>query len=58
MDAHAWSGVKRMRRAHHVLSTRIGRVYRLLFELGDPHLDVLDLVHRRDLDAAIQRLRG
>jgi hypothetical protein len=57
-DAHLWSGVKHMRRAHDILSVRIGRTYRLLFRAGDERLEVLDLVRRRDLDAALQRLAG
>jgi hypothetical protein len=55
--ANAWSGVKHMRSAHDILSARIGRSHRLLFHAGEDRLDVLDLVRRRDLDAALQRLR-
>lgn len=56
-DAHAWSGVKHMRRAHDILSARIGLSYRLLFHAREDRLEILDLVRRRDLEAAIQRLR-
>jgi len=57
-DAAAWSGAKHMRRAHEILSVRIGRTYRLLFRIADDHLDVVDLIHRRELDQSIQRLAG
>ena len=56
-DAHTWSKVKHMRRAHDVFSARIGLSYRLLFHAAEDRLEVLDLVRRRDLDAAIERLR-
>ncbi len=55
-DAHAWGGAKHMRRAHDVLSVRIGRAWRLLFRLSDDRLEVLDLIHRRDLDNTIARM--
>lgn len=55
-DERAWSGVKHMRRAHEILSVRVGRTWRLLFRVLDDRLDVLELVHRRELDNAIARL--
>jgi len=55
-DAHAWSGAKHMQRAHEILSVRVGRTWRLLFRMTDERLEVLDLVHRRELDNAIARL--
>ena len=36
---------------------RVGRDYRLLFRIRDPQLEVLDIVARKDLDAAVSRLR-
>lgn len=57
-DAHAWSGVKHMRRAHDILSIRIGRSYRMLFRISEERLDVLDVIHRRGLDALLQRVAG
>jgi hypothetical protein len=57
-DAHAWSGVKHMHGAHDVLSIRIGRPYRVLFRIADDRLDILDVILRRDLDAALLRLSG
>ena len=45
-----------MRRAHEILSVRVGRTWRLLFRVLDDRLDVLELVHRRELDNAIARL--
>lgn len=55
-DVHAWSGAKHMRRAHEVLSVRVGRPWRLLFRLSEDRLEVLDLIRRRDLDNAIARV--
>lgn len=52
----AWRGAKHMRRAHDVLTVRVGRSWRLLFRMSDDRLDVLDLVHRRELDNALARL--
>ncbi len=56
-DAAAWSGVKHMRRDHAILSARVGRIYRLLFTLSSERLEVLELIHRRELETTIERLR-
>jgi hypothetical protein len=55
-DAATWSGAKHMKRAHEILSVRVGRAWRLLFRVSDERLEVLDLIHRSDLDEAIDRL--
>ncbi len=51
-----WRSVKRMRATDGVYSTRVGRDHRLLFRICGPHLEVLDIVDRKDLDAAVSRL--
>lgn len=55
-DAPTWGGAKHLRRAHDILSVRIGRSFRLLFRLAGNHLTVLELIHRRDLETTIRRL--
>ena len=55
-DVTVWSGAKHMRRAHEILTVRIGRAWRVLFRTSEERLEVLELVHRRELDQAIARL--
>jgi hypothetical protein len=54
-DEHEWKGVKRMRATANVHSARLGRSHRLLFRFGDGAIEVLDVVDRKDLDAAVAR---
>jgi plasmid maintenance system killer protein len=44
-----------MRVTEDVHSVRVGRSYRLLFSFGDGEIQVLDIVDRKDLDAAVAR---
>jgi hypothetical protein len=57
-DERAWSGAKHMRRVPDVLTVRLGRSYRLLYRITEERLEVVDVIHRRDLDAALQRLKS
>lgn len=54
-DEHAWKGVKRMKSTEDVYSARTDRAHRLLFRFGNGELQVLDIVDRKDLDAAVAR---
>jgi len=58
-DPAAWANAKRMKSTSDVLSVRVGRSHRLLFRTsGDAkRLEVLELVARRDLEAALRRYR-
>jgi hypothetical protein len=58
-DAAAWAGAKRMKATPDVLSVRVGRSHRLLFRAGSDtkRLEILELVARRDLEAALRRYR-
>lgn len=57
-DAASWRAVKRPKgMGWSVLMTRIGIHYRLIFHVEGGGLDVLDLVTRESLDAALKRLR-
>ena len=55
-EPRAWRSIKRMRATDDVYSIRSGHDYRVLFRLRDPQLDVLDIVDRKDLDAAVSRI--
>ncbi len=55
-EARTWTSIKRMRATEDVYSIRSGRDYRVLFRIRDPHLDVLDIVDRKDLEAAVSRV--
>ena len=55
-EPRAWRSIKRMRATDDVYSIRSGHDYRVLFRLRDPHLDVLEIVDRKDLDAAVSRV--
>jgi hypothetical protein len=56
-EHRAWSRVKSLRAASHILSARVGANHRLLFEIDADaaRLVVVDLVLRRDLEKAIAR---
>jgi mRNA-degrading endonuclease RelE of RelBE toxin-antitoxin system len=41
-----------------VWRVRIGRSYRLLFRVHDAELEVLDLVHRQDLEKKLHQLKA
>jgi hypothetical protein len=56
-DANAWAEVKRLARlAAPVYEGRIGIHYRVLFAIESKGLEVLDVVHRKDLRGAVDRL--
>ena len=55
-EPRTWRSIKRMRATDDVYSIRSGRDYRVLFRLREPQLDVLDIVDRKDLDAAVSRV--
>jgi mRNA-degrading endonuclease RelE of RelBE toxin-antitoxin system len=55
-EPRTWRSIKRMRATEDVYSARVGRDYRVLFRIRDPQLDVLDIVDRKDLDAALNRV--
>jgi hypothetical protein len=56
-DALAWSEVKRLVRiaSRTIYEGRIGIHYRVLFAIESKQLDVLEVVHRKDLRAAVDR---
>jgi hypothetical protein len=51
-----WREVKRLQRAPDALSARVGIHHRLLFRARADAIEVIDVVHRRDLPRAIDRL--
>ena len=56
-DANAWSEVKKLARlTSPVYEGRIGIHYRVLFAIEAKGLDILDVVHRKDLRGAVDRL--
>ncbi len=55
-DAAAFHGTKRLKRRHEVLRQRVGRQHRLLFRLHEKILEVVALIHRRNLERTIKRL--
>ena len=56
-DDAAWNGAKQMKRAPEVLTCRLGRSYRMLFRLAEAQLEVLDVIHRRDLETALVKIQ-
>jgi mRNA-degrading endonuclease RelE of RelBE toxin-antitoxin system len=52
---NAWGGVKRLEKARTVHSARAGIHYRVLFTVDDGVLTVREVVHRRDLEQAVNR---
>lgn len=51
-----WHEVKRLKRAPDAFSARVGIHHRLLFRARPETIEVIDVVHRRDLARAIDRL--
>lgn len=51
-----WHEVKRLKRAPDAFSARVGIHHRLLFRARTDTIEVIDVVHRRDLPRAIDRL--
>jgi hypothetical protein len=53
---NAWAGVKRLEKAKTGYSARAGIHYRVLFTLDEGALRVHEIVHRRDLEQAVNRM--
>ncbi len=55
---NAWSGVKQLTKVRGVLSARAGIHHRVLFtvEPGERSLEVLEVLHRKDLEQVVARL--
>lgn len=57
---NAWSYVKQLTKVRGVFSARAGIHHRILFttpsESGQRTLEVLDVIHRKDLEQAVERL--
>ncbi len=53
---NAWGGVKRLTKARSVYSARAGIHHRILFGVDEKTLRVHDVIHRRDLEQAVNRL--
>jgi hypothetical protein len=53
---NAWSYVKNLTKARGILSARAGIHHRVLFTIHDKALEVLDVIHRKDLEQAVTRL--
>ncbi|HTR50283.1 MAG TPA: SEC-C metal-binding domain-containing protein [Kofleriaceae bacterium] len=57
-DAAAWRRVKQAKdMSRPVLMARVGIHYRMLFAVEGSALEVIDVIHRADLDARLKRLR-
>ena len=56
--AGAFIETRRLRGQHGLWRAKVGRSYRMLFRLTDNTVDVLDLVHRQDLDKRLRQLGG
>ena len=54
---HAFREVRPLRGFDGTWRVKVGRSYRLLFHPGDETLDVIDLVHRQQLEKRLFRLR-
>jgi mRNA-degrading endonuclease RelE of RelBE toxin-antitoxin system len=52
----AFAGSKRLKTAPGIYRQRISGDYRLLFRLHSDRLEILDLIHRRDLERKIKTL--
>lgn len=57
-ESSAFSGVVRLKANREIYRQRIGSDHRLLFRLSSTHLEVVDLINRRDLDLRIKSLRA
>ena len=53
---NAWSYVKQLTKVRGVFSARAGIHHRVLFATPQRSLDVLDVIHRKDLEQAVERL--
>ena len=53
---NAWSYVKQLTKVRGVFSARAGIHHRVLFATSDRALDVLEVIHRKDLEQAVVRL--
>jgi hypothetical protein len=53
---NAWSYVKNLTKARGVFSARAGIHHRILFTTTDRALDVLEVIHRKDLEQAVDRI--
>jgi hypothetical protein len=53
---NAWGGVKQLTKVRGVLSARAGIHHRVLFAVRERTLDVLEVLHRRDLEQVVARL--
>lgn len=55
----AWNGVKQMQSAPEIRTVRLALSWRLLFRIAEDRnrLTMLEVVHRRDLERALQRYR-
>jgi len=56
--ATGWRDTKRLRGFDNVWRVRIGRSYRLLYRVMDDTLEVLDLVHRQELEKKLHKLQA
>jgi hypothetical protein len=56
--SHAFVGVKKLKRVQDVYAARVDLGHRLLFLLSAEALHVTDVIERRDLELAIERLRA
>jgi len=52
----AYVGALRLKAMPNVMRQRIGSDYRLLFRLHPDHLQVIDLINRKDLDRRLKTL--
>ena len=53
---NAWSYVKNLTKARGILSARAGIHHRVLFTVKEKTLEVLEVIHRKDLEQAVNRL--
>jgi hypothetical protein len=56
-DASAFAGIKRLKAWPDVYRQRVGKDYRMLFRLHPESLEILDLIHRRDLERRIKAMQ-
>jgi hypothetical protein len=55
-DPGTWAQARHTRRNRDVHSIRLARTWRLLFRVADPALEVLDVIHRKELEQALARI--
>ncbi|HEY8077470.1 MAG TPA: SEC-C metal-binding domain-containing protein [Labilithrix sp.] len=53
---NAWGGIKRLTKARGVYSARAGIHHRILFGIDEKTLRVHEIIHRRDLEQAVNRV--